>query len=683
MKNMTQEEKYIIRQFQSNFAGRNERIAIYGIGVNTKLILETFPDVSVVGLMDAACLEPVLYGKRLLSDEDIVGNVDIILVVARKAVQGIIYPRISNYKKSGIRIVNIEGQELGAEEYQGIDILQWHVGCDDIEKEIDCHECISFDLFDTLLMRSFLRSSDVFEASDEMAAYGSSFKKNEFIKARCSAEAEGEALLDIKQIYEKVCDRCSITRDQADRQLQLEFAVEKEHMVARKDVCWLLSYARSQNKKVYILSDMYYGRKALKCLCEQAGVSVSESEIISSCEINMSKENGEAFKYLKHTAGTESILHIGDNVRNDYQNAIKSRIDAVQILSSSEMLLHSSIAGMMSDISSYAKRCCLGLILSDIFNSPFALNQTKGMVSISDCRQFGYFLGPVFYNFSCWLIQQACADGIEQMILPGRDGWLISQIMHIMQPEFEHVYIAASRRAYELASVHSEDDIQRIVNKNYKGTLQEMYAARFNVRISEGESLEDTAVRILTEAEYQRKYLMKYLKYMGIQKDCVKGIFDCVASGTVHACLEQLSGYRIKGYYFGTSLPSWQGLVIKNAFGSTGGYSDSVPVLDHYLLIENLLSERCGTFIGFLDGEMLFEDNVQPDDLGLIQEGILSYVRDAVRSFGINMIDLNFCNEIIDAVFQKMDISERIKKVFIYDDSYLGEKGAYRIWPSL
>lgn len=63
---MTIEEKYIVDQFRENFANIKERIAIYGIGKNTELILDTFPEVPIIGLMDASAREDFVFGRSCL-----------------------------------------------------------------------------------------------------------------------------------------------------------------------------------------------------------------------------------------------------------------------------------------------------------------------------------------------------------------------------------------------------------------------------------------------------------------------------------------------------------------------------------------------------------------------------------------------------------------------------------------
>lgn len=676
---MTEEEKFVTDSFQKNFLHSEQRIAIYGIGKNTRLILETFSQNRIVGLMDAACKESYVYGKKLLKDSDITGNVDMIVVVARRAVHGIIYPRIKKFKASGIRIVDMEGKEIGESAPAVWDLPEWQIGFTDIQYEIDRHTCISFDLFDTLLMRRYLLADDVPKAAADRVIPADA---EVFVSFRRQAETGGAALKDIEEIYAETAACYGITKEQASTLREVEFEVEKQGVLARKKMAELLDYARRQGKKVYILTDMYYAKTELQCLCHCAGIEVKENEILSSCEIQASKEDGSAFAYLKNRAGTDSILHIGDHEAYDCRNARASGIDAVHILSSYEMFAHSSLSGMLSDMGSYAVRCCMGLAAARLYNSPFALNGKKGRVVISDPKEFGYYMGAVFYFFSCWLICEAKKHGIEQMLLPGRDGWLVSRILDILKPDFAYSYVCASRRAYQLAAIEHEDDIRQMLREAYKGSQKELYMAKFHIRMDEGESESERFRRVIQEASVQREYLIRYLESSGIQNDLRTGVFDCVASGTVQSCLERLLGIPTQGFYFGTTGTGKNNMEIHRAFGVLDHYKSGSAVLEHYLLIENLLAETSGTLIGFEDGKMVFEDNVPSAKLGIVQEGILDFVKDAQKLLGNSReFAPDYCDRIVDAVFSgKAEIAEGIREIFVYDDSYLGEQGKSRIW---
>ncbi|MCM1217601.1 MAG: hypothetical protein NC548_24180 [Lachnospiraceae bacterium] len=678
---MTTEERYIIDQFRENIIGHYSKIGIYGIGRNTQLLLDVFREAPIIGLLDAAYDGKELFGKRMLTEDEInEETLDVIVIVARKSVQGIIYPRIAKWEGI-IRIVNIEGEDVGKQKsYTAYNIPEYAVDYDDVKRAIENHAYISFDLFDTLVMRRVLNPADIFEYAVRRLHLSDSLQK-QLILARFAIEKEAEALKDIDEIYDELAERCHLGNVDRKALKQVEFDLEKENVVGRKSCISLLEYARSIGKKIYILTDMYYGKADLKILCSLSGIAVSEDEIISSCEIRRSKERGDVYQFLMDAAGgnNKAVLHIGDNPVNDYRNALNRKIDAVRILSSSEMLVHSSMASLLSDTGKQEKRCALGLLLSKLFNNPFFLNNTKGKVTVTECKDTGYLFGMIFYSFCCWLIEEACNRGIELLVLPGRDGYLIKKILDILKPPFRYTYIKASRRCYELASISSEKDIRDILNNtSFKGTGEELIASRFGIKTNACTNDEWIAA-ILKEAAEQRRYLLDYFKRNGLEGSCKMGVFDCVASGTVQMYLEKLLGVRIQGFYFGVKLPCQRGLSIISAFGTLTDYEVKSAVLEHYLLLENMLAEMSGTLLRFNEEGMLFEDNVPSASLPEIQEGILEFAKDAN---GLSLEkDFAYCNEIVKDIFNGAVIfSDEIKKIFTYDDGYLGENSLVRIW---
>ena len=55
-----------------------------------------------MGLMDSAYEGKELFGKRMLTEDEIIrGKIDVIVIVARKSVQSIIYPRIKKFEGLG------------------------------------------------------------------------------------------------------------------------------------------------------------------------------------------------------------------------------------------------------------------------------------------------------------------------------------------------------------------------------------------------------------------------------------------------------------------------------------------------------------------------------------------------------------------------------------------------------
>ena len=107
------------------------------------------------------------------------------------------------------------------------------------------------------------------------------------------------------------------------------------------------------------------------------------------------------------------MIHIGDDKKADEIEPRKMGIGIYRIWKANEMLANSSLADIRSLVCNPYESLLAGHIMERLFNSPFALNQTKGKVQIDRLRVMGYcVLGPVIYIFLKWLLEQAEKKGI-------------------------------------------------------------------------------------------------------------------------------------------------------------------------------------------------------------------------------------------------------------------------------
>ena len=93
---------------------RQSKIAIYGVGKNTRIILESFDSDNIVGLMDEVRKGDIIYGKRVITVEEAAAlGVDAIIIVARASNVKIIYRRIKDACiKHSIKVYDINGNIL-------------------------------------------------------------------------------------------------------------------------------------------------------------------------------------------------------------------------------------------------------------------------------------------------------------------------------------------------------------------------------------------------------------------------------------------------------------------------------------------------------------------------------------------------------------------------------------------
>ena len=169
---MYHESEYIYQEFEAHFSNRKkEPLVLYGIGKNTGELLEKIQDYQIAGLMDGKRKEGNIWNKPILDYKDVLAlNVKTIVIIARPAVIGVIYHRISDFcSQNSITVYDVRGKDL-SEIYvnQEQEIPYFKQSFEDLKKAIEKHTVISFDVFDTLMMRKILYPEDIFTVVEKV-----------------------------------------------------------------------------------------------------------------------------------------------------------------------------------------------------------------------------------------------------------------------------------------------------------------------------------------------------------------------------------------------------------------------------------------------------------------------------------------------------------------------------------
>ena len=196
---------------------KNKKAALYGLGVETKKALErlgTYLD--IVGLLDGFREEGLVYGMPVLSFERTVElGVELIVVVARPGSCRAIAKRIGGRCGSlGIRLLDIRGRDL----LQAAPVVYNLSGLPGVSREtvrekIREADVISFDLFDTLLMRQTVDVTDIFRHVEQRLR-----EKGIFIRDFCVKRLESEKRLSgdrapaLVEIYRDLLERAEVVR---------------------------------------------------------------------------------------------------------------------------------------------------------------------------------------------------------------------------------------------------------------------------------------------------------------------------------------------------------------------------------------------------------------------------------------------------------------------------------------
>ena len=197
-----------------------------------------------------------------------------------------------------------------------------------IKRQIDAHDIISFDVFDTLIERKCGRPENVFRILQEQLN-DEGFMRRRIIaerKARVLTSKEDVTLDDIYQMYE------SASEDQRNQYQQAELACEKEQSIIQPKGKRLYDAAIQAGKTVLIISDMYLPSGFIEEMLNQSGY-VGYKRLYVSSECGLRKKTGRLYQLVREelNMNPNNWLHIGDDVITDWRGAKRARLQGVII----------------------------------------------------------------------------------------------------------------------------------------------------------------------------------------------------------------------------------------------------------------------------------------------------------------------------------------------------------------
>ncbi len=231
--------------------------------------------------------------------------------------------------------------------------------------ELEKHDIISFDIFDTLVMRKVYYNKDVFRI---MAQQIDPVWGIDFFTVRTEAERvlSQQTYPYIEEIYAYISGKCPCLRGHEQELIDREIALETELILPRNDVVEIFYLAQKLQKRVYIVSDMYMHHDTLRRILEKNGITGYEKLLVSS-EYGSSKPQHLFEKYLAEIP-TGRCLHIGDSVECDILPAGKLGIDTFRLKMSTEIYERQESVLAPTDLQ---ERTRVAEYVAVRYNSPF------------------------------------------------------------------------------------------------------------------------------------------------------------------------------------------------------------------------------------------------------------------------------------------------------------------------
>lgn len=630
-------------------------IALYGLGTETERVIEDLNDkYDIVGLLDGFRDSGEIYGKKIIALDQVLSlSISKIIVVARPGSCKAITKRIGGFcRENDIALFDIRGKDLLTDNRVSYDFIgvKGYKRKELIAKS-KLADVVSFDLFDTLIMRRVFSYTDIFEIV-ESRLRDEGITIPDFAVKRLQVEKElsqkgAPFLIDIyiaiiDKIDEDLLNVLAVYLDDshdlfvkniAEHLVNMEYETDRNTICLRREMVEVFDELVKAGKNVYITTDTYYSKKQIVDILDDLGI-VGYKDVLVSSEYNRGKRQG-LFDVLKSMEQLDSdipqdiddtenednngivketvikktgkgILHIGDDTVSDIEAADCAGIESFKIYSAEELFDKVGGFGLEDDIASLSDRIKVGMLNASLFNSPFQFETSDRKITLTDAVEIGYVIcAPVICDYMFWFRERVKEQGIKNVWFSARDGYLPRKLYEMMGND-NSIYFLTSRIAAIRAGMESVEDVKYVDSMKFFGTEEENLKVRFgievedigvqavnnkeNLEVSKATGLIDYADAILERSKIQKCNYMNYIKKLNI---CQGGIafFDFVAKGTTQMYLQRLTSHPLKGLYFLQLEPEFMkdmALDIEPFYSEKE--KDDSAIFDNYYILETLLT---------------------------------------------------------------------------------------------
>ncbi len=299
------------------------------------------------------------------------------------------------------------------------------------------YDIISFDIFDTLILRKLAEPEHIFMVvGEKLGIY-------DFFNMRKKAEKEvrdknillwGHRECKIDEIYEKISVWTGIDKNvgiQTEVETEIEYCEENPYM---KQVFQII---KAMGKEIYATSNMYLGKDILTGMLIKCGYE-GFKDILVSCDYNCSKATGALFEILKFKEPFKRIVHIGDNRATDINGAKIALIDSRLYPACRERGNGYRARGFSS-------------LVGAAYYAQVNNRLHSGVVpklNYSSFWEFGYLYGGLAaLGYVNWIHKKAKQEGKELVVFLARDGAILKEIYDFLYDDIPCCYMLWSRIA--------------------------------------------------------------------------------------------------------------------------------------------------------------------------------------------------------------------------------------------
>ncbi len=330
----------------------------------------------------------------------------------------------------------------------------WNGALEFFKERIACgpEQYISFDIFDTLILRPFYQPEDLLGLLDPVF-HKLTGSQTSFCKMRKSGEqlarAEHARLhpehqdITLTEIYDHIGRIYQLSDSVTRRMQQEEIRLELRFAEPRRAGQSLYNMARAAGKKILLVTDMYLETDTIRGILEKNGYTGYDRLYVSSAERAL-KYSGDLFRCvlrdLPDAAG--NTLHIGDTWKSDIEGSKLAGFESLFLPKTREFFegtvgdysagqcgrLAERICGTFMDrrklMGNPGLRTMLAVASQKYFDRPYRCFCPDSDLN-ADPWFIGYYLVGMHLMGLCrWIDRQLRGSGRKTIHFLARDGWL-------------------------------------------------------------------------------------------------------------------------------------------------------------------------------------------------------------------------------------------------------------------
>jgi len=331
----------------------------------------------------------------------------------------------------------------------------------------------SFDVFDTALVRTWLRPGDLFESIGELlvarGVLAGPGAAQAWAAARVDAElalrrtrgAAGVEEVTLGEIHQALGGRFGLDAEGCARSLQAELDAELHAVRPVRAILREVAVVRARGDPVMFVSDIYLAEEHVRSMLRACGYPVDDPvvRVFTSASRGVTKHTGRLYGAIaaELLAASATWHHRGDSRRSDVQLARRSGLRATHVVEATPTAREERLYQAFGRSFRRAGSAIAGSARA----ARVDLQATEARAATIEAVG-ATVAGPVLASFALWCLHAARRAGANRIYFLARDGQVIREIAArfagALGWEIDCRYLLGSRQALHLPSLRAFDD---------------------------------------------------------------------------------------------------------------------------------------------------------------------------------------------------------------------------------